>query len=466
MLANLGRRGTPWELAAGCGVAAALGVGLFWGFTVDDALVTARVAWRIANGLGYRFNASGPVVDAVTPLGWVYVLAPFAKISPLGALFAARCMGAALWVAAAMWCGYLLGREGRRLNFAVPLLMAAPLGAWASAGMETGLVVALCTVALGESWAATLAAGVAAALRPELLPFCAILGIRQGLCGVNRVGSATLRVGFMFGLFSCVAFIRHIVFGRVLPLAALAKPSDFEHGVRYAMGALFFLGPTWPWIGPGWKRLETKARWFAIAVAIHFLTLIIVGGDWMPLWRLALPAMPAAFWVSNCLWALRRNSLANTVWGMLAIAIVAYVGLKVGAPGRHVMHARLELIREAAPLLKGAKLVAGLDVGWLGVATRNDIMDLAGITDPRIALIPGGHTTKRIQNSWFDSLRPDALVLLLASGEPLASSWWESQFARGVENRVSALQYWQGCTVRGQVPLKYTRQFYVVVRCD
>ena len=465
MSANLGSRGEPWGLAAGCGIAATLGVALFWGFTVDDALVTARVAWRIANGLGYRFNATGPVVDAVTPLGWVYFLVPFAKTSPLVALFAARCLGAALWIAAAAWCGFMLSRDGKRMNCATGLLMAAPFGAWASAGMETGLVVALCTVALGESWGATLAAAMAAALRPELLPFCMVLGIRQGYCQVDRKASGAPRVGAIIGLFACVAFVRHIVFGRVMPLAALAKPSDLEHGVRYACGALFLLGPTWPWLGPGWKQLDVKARWFAAAVVVHLLSVALAGGDWMPLWRLALPAMPAAFWVTSCLLSLRRSLLQN-IGGVLAMVTIAYVGVAVGVPGRHVMQARLELIREVAPLLKGAKLVAGLDVGWLGVAARNDIMDLAGTTDPRIALIPGGHTTKKIPNSWFDSLKPDALVLLLAPGESVAPNWSESRFARGVENRVSALEYWQGCTVRGQVPLKFTRQFYIVVRCD
>src|SRR5512140_3826188 len=98
MFANLSRRHPTLGQAAACCVCAAVGVVLFWGFTVDDALVTARVAWRPANGQGYRFNASGRVVDAVTPLGWVYVLVPFAKGSPTAALTAARWLGAILWI--------------------------------------------------------------------------------------------------------------------------------------------------------------------------------------------------------------------------------------------------------------------------------------------------------------------------------------------------------------------------------
>ncbi|MDF3071929.1 MAG: hypothetical protein K0R38_7530, partial [Polyangiaceae bacterium] len=64
-------------LAGGIGAVAALGASMawLWGFTVDDALITARVAWHLANGAGYRFNAGGPVVDAVTPLGFAVLLA-------------------------------------------------------------------------------------------------------------------------------------------------------------------------------------------------------------------------------------------------------------------------------------------------------------------------------------------------------------------------------------------------------
>ena len=130
------------------------------------------------------------------------------------------------------------------------------------------------------------------------------------------------------------------------------------------------------------------------------------------------------------------------------------------AQARHV------LVTDASPLLKDAHLVAGLDVGWLGVATSSDIMDLAGITDARVASLPGGHTTKKIPNSWFDFHKPDALVLLTAPGETLAPIWWQTRFARGVENRTSKLDYWRDCAVRGRVSLRHTRQFYVIVRCQ
>src|ERR1700734_754220 len=92
------------ELAA-CGLAGALAAlvpALFLrGFTVDDALIPARYAAHLARGLGYRFNAEGPVTDGVTPLGFPFLLAPFARGGPLAALAAAKAIGLATWVLAA-----------------------------------------------------------------------------------------------------------------------------------------------------------------------------------------------------------------------------------------------------------------------------------------------------------------------------------------------------------------------------
>jgi hypothetical protein len=357
-----------------------------------------------------------------------------------------------------------MAREGKRLNWSALLLLVAPLGAWASAGMETGLVMALGATALVNHKAALLVVGVLAALRPELVPFCAILGLHH-----YWLLRATTRRAFFYVLIplaSCVfvALVRKTAFGSAVPLAAMAKPSDAAHGFRYSLGALLLTGPAWAWLGRGWARLDAKSRWLAVAVLVHFATLVVAGGDWMPLWRLAVPVLPAMLWVAHGLVS-QRSTIWQSAAGFVGLAIAAVIGWKVGLPARHVMQARQTLIGRAAPLLNGAQLVAGLDIGWLGVATQSDILDLAGITDTRVAALPGGHTTKKIPNSLFDFRKPDALVLLSAPAASLAPVWTDTPFARGVENHVANLDYWQDCSVRGTVPLQHTRQFYVIVRC-
>jgi hypothetical protein len=290
------------------------------------------------------------------------------------------------------------------------------------------------------------------------------LGTEGFWSALGRRSAAALRVLTPLCAFACAAAIRKHAFGSALPLAASAKPSDFVHGVSYALSAALFLGPTWALIGPGWRKLGERPKSFALAATVHLAALIAVGGDWMALWRLAVPAVPALVWVSHDLMSVRNRAwtTANTI---MTLAVMTLVGWQVGWPARHVMQARIELIRNASPLLNGARMTAGLDVGWLGVATPNDILDLAGITDPRVAALPGGHTTKRIPNSWFDFRTPDALVLLTAPGESVASNWQETRFARGVENRVANLDYWQKCSVEGTLPLRHTQQRYVFVRC-
>lgn len=457
-------RGGSGEAAGVCAaLAAALGVAIFWGFTVDDAWITARVAWRIASGSGYRFNASGPIVDAVTPLGWVYVLVPFAKRSPLGAIQAARYLGAVAWILAAGWWGYRSSKADKNPYFAVVFLAAAPFGAWASAGMETGLVVALATLALCESLLGTVAAGIVAAFRPEMIPFCLILSLRSAEPR-KKIAQNCARAALVLAFPTGVAAIRYFAFGRAMPLAALAKPSDVEHGLHYLLGVLLFLGPTWLWIGPGWKDLNRPERIIALSVVVHFATLIVVGGDWMPLWRLALPAMPAALWVAACLQTV-RSQLMNAIGFTVAFAASVMVGYRVGLPGRHVFEVRAALIDDVQPLLAKSRQLAGLDVGWLGAAFPGDILDLAGITDPRVAMLAGGHTTKKIPNSWFDSRQPDTLVLLTAPGQAIRQSWQGTRFARVVENRVKDMPYWQNCTLLGDVQLRYTSQAYAIIHC-
>ena len=46
-----------------------------WGFTVDDAWIVSRVAAHGASGGAFAFNSSGPLTDAVTPLGYAQFLA-------------------------------------------------------------------------------------------------------------------------------------------------------------------------------------------------------------------------------------------------------------------------------------------------------------------------------------------------------------------------------------------------------
>ncbi|MCC6552148.1 MAG: hypothetical protein IT372_03880 [Polyangiaceae bacterium] len=451
-------------LAAAAGAAVALGPAIWLhGFTVDDALITARYAAHLARGLGYRFNAGGPVTDGVTPLGWAHALAPFAGGGPLGALAAAKGIGVVAWVAAAAALGVAVQRASDRpIRFAALALVAAsaPLGAWSAAGMETGVALALGALAaalppLGRPVAGAACAGVLAGLRPEALPFALVLaaaagwagagegaggGAAPGRRGAGGAGGAAARVAVAAAPFLAAACVRWIAYGRAAPLSALAKAPDAALGARYALACLLLTGPVALIAPVAFLRLPAWPRGLLAAVAAHFAAVALAGGDWMPLSRLVVPALPAA--------ALGAAHVASVVDARLAAARLAlalagelFVTVRVGPTAARVGEDRLRVIEELGGALRGARVGAALDVGWLGAATDATLVDLAGVTDPAIAALPGGHTTKRIPPGLLDARGADALVLLLAEGEELRTPWTESRFARGVEQYVAGFPH-------------------------
>src|SRR5439155_8997260 len=79
---------------------------------------------------------------------------------------------------------------------------------------------------------------------------------------------------------------------------------------------------------------------------------------------------------------------------LIAIAAGVWTLAVAGPAGRHVLADRIDLARRARPYLDGAARIASVDIGWPTLATEADIVDLAGLTDPTIAALPGGHTSK------------------------------------------------------------------------
>lgn len=441
-----------------------------WGFSVDDAFISARVAHHLANGHGYRFNAEGPIVDAVTPLGWALLLAPFARSSVTETLVAAQWLGAAAWVTAAG----ALGREWMRLGWhglavgALGLLVNAPLAAWSVSGMETGVVTALACVGVLPGTLAAPALGLAAALRPELAPWAAAIAVGRGAWeGGSRSPRARLfraarGLAWVAGGCVLVGVLRTHFFGHAYPLSLVAKPSDVQHGARYALGALLLSGPPLLLATRVLRRASVRTRIIAAALPAHVVSLIVAGGDWMPLYRLFVPVLPSLLLAAAELAQLKTAGPARAVRLGAMLAVCAAVGITLGPSARAVGTQRGALIEAARPLLSRSRIVAALDVGWLGAATSASIVDLAGVTDPTIARLPGGHTTKRLPAGLLESRNVDALVLLAEA--PRLTDWPDLAFARGVEARIPGLASIEQFQARALLPLRGTRQAYVLAQ--
>jgi hypothetical protein len=101
--------------------------------------------------------------------------------------------------------------------------------------------------------------------------------------------------------------------------------------------------------------------------------------------------------------------------------------------------------------------VAALDVGWVGAVSDFTVVDLAGVTDEAVAMLPGGHTSKRVDDALMRGRDVDALVLLSA---PVP----DEGYAREVERRIALTPTAQNFRVVARVALGSGSQSYVILR--
>ena len=77
-----------------------------------------------------------------------------------------------------------------------------------------------------------------------------------------------------------------------------------------------------------------------------------------------------------------------------AASAALFVGL--GPSARRVSEARNALVQQLAAQHPRAPL-ATLDIGWVGAGARGVVVDLAGVSDPDVARLAGGHTSKQLK---------------------------------------------------------------------
>jgi len=448
-----------WFAAVLGAVSAAIVPLVLRGFTVDDALISCRYAHHLASGAGYRFNAAGPATDGVTPLPWPWLLAPFSRGGPTASLLVAKVLGTLAWITTAgalTWHVHRLAR--RRLDWphlGVVVVTATPaVGAWAVSGMETGLATAVASTSLLMTGAMTrrlvgaMVAGLACTLRPELLPWAVVLTAAHARCsllddGIDRIDALLLArrlvtfVAVAAAPFILVVVVRLLAFGRAAPLAVLAKPSDFAHGWVYALAGVLLTGPFAAVIAPfAWPRLPSWPRWILAAAWAHVIAIMFVGGDWMPMSRLFVPVLPSLGLVFAHL-AKAASTWSTVARWMVCVCGQTFVFWRVGADAAAVTARREALIEQLRPMLSPQDRVAAIDIGWVGASFDGTVIDLAGVTDPAVAGLPGGHTSKAIPSLFLADRAATVVVLQLPAGLNLNEAWRLGQFERAVECRVS-----------------------------
>ncbi|MFT3921079.1 MAG: hypothetical protein QM778_00960 [Myxococcales bacterium] len=424
------RRWVPWwSLVSACVL-----LGLFtlaWPFSVDDAFILARYARRLSAGQGYTFS-DGPPTDGVTGPLWLLPLWLGARLG-LHPLSVGKVLGGA---AALVAVGRVVARAQVRALGRVhaPLtaafcLTSVPLVIWPVAGLETGLATWLVTeIALGITrspaprirWVG-ICVGLLAWLRPELA-FFALVAL--GSLAV-RAPKLAWRAWVIAGAFAiAVLAFRKLTFGHFLPMSGAAKPPELRHGIEYMRGPLLR-----PETGLAIAvfvvalRVTRGQRWFEfpllLALSFHVLCVVLAGGDWMPGFRLLCPLVPVFAWCLArafvAIWLKHRSLFWCLLVPLLTLRGLVVASELTTARAAGITRERaLPQLRELLHAQSG--LIAAVDVGWLGEAYPGPILDLGGLTDPRIAYLRGGHVDKRIASPW---LRAQGVTLfMLHSAQP------------------------------------------------
>jgi hypothetical protein len=410
-------------LALGVGLGGVLLVAvLAWPYTVDDAFITARYACNIAAGRGYAMNAHDPS-DGVTGPLWLVpgTIACAARIDPV---LAAKAIGLlCALVAIALLLRALRRRAGGRAAACVAALVLAlspSIATWAVAGLETGaatLGVTLAALAAirrprPAAWSLGAAGALLAWLRPELAlsygVLLAYVALRDRRAAARALAAASLGAGAL------IAF-RLALFGDVVPLAYRAKSGTLAYGLSYTTSSVV-LATTLAGVVLAVRAVQrggAAERALAAALIAHLAALVLAGGDWMPGYRLLVPVLPLYAWLAGvgAVRGFRAHRWLGVALVALACALPALDLVTRIGDMRASTAERARAVELAGWLRAHARSVALVDVGVIGYASGLPVVDLGGLTDPRIARAPGGHLDKRIAPAYLRERDPDAIVL-------------------------------------------------------
>lgn len=239
---------------------------------------------------------------------------------------------------------------------------------------------------------------------------------------------------------------RKSFYGRWLPNTLAAKTGHLEQqlagGTDYLRrfvdheGPLLYLALFGLGAAVAWRHRELLA--VGAVVLCGFVYVVLVGGDWMVLFRFFSPVLPFLYLLvgiaARMILERRSRSLS---YGLVLFGVVAlghrgaqtrddvrsifgewkekhFWDAAAGGVAGWFRQAEQERGRDA---VKGT--IALGDIGQIGYETNYPILDLLGLVDPVIAELPGGYTTKigpGFRDRFFDS-EPRYFILISSDGD-------------------------------------------------
>lgn len=421
-----------------------------YGFISDDAFIVARYARNVVEGHGWVYNI-GERVEGYTSFLWVAMTALLARLG-VDYVIAVR----ALSMAAALACASLMYLGAPRCGVPRDSLLAclgpalfASTGAvacWALGGLEAcGSALAFfAAVYLLRDAAprprrlvvAGLMCGVCALVRPEgILAFAGLaicLLLERGWKSWWRAGLLALPCAIVVGTH---LLWRHHYYGQWLPNTYYAKVGfgyqQYGRGFAYLRAfladhgglILWALPLIWPWLVGG----HVFARRCSIMAVLLMLSVVLVGGDGLPMYRFMVPVVP--LWamlvqrmVADLLgFAVRSEGRLAAGVGRLAFgALVACLVIPLATPPQLASQHRLYWTQKHAEIpnwtAAGEWLaanappdasVACVPIGAVGYYSRLHVYDMMGLTDAHIA-----HQDADLGRGWAGHEKHDGRYIL------------------------------------------------------
>jgi hypothetical protein len=236
---------------------------------------------------------------------------------------------------------------------------------------------------------------------------------------------------------------RKSYYGHWLPNTLMAKTGDLHAQLN---GGLGYLGSYLSHEGTaaylalfGVAAGLARRRHDILALAATLLCgaayVVLVGGDWMPLFRFMTPLQPlllllAGLGARALLEA--RNRVARGGVLLLGVLVTCQRATTILDDDALVEREKSFWERAAGGVsgwfaaraeARGAEQVRGAialgDIGQVGYRSDYPILDLLGLVDPVIAALPGGYTTKLgpgFRNRFFDE-KPRYFILISGNGD-------------------------------------------------
>lgn len=391
-------------------------------FLSDDAFIVIRYAKNFIEGRGLVFNP-GEKVEGFTSLLWCMILAAAGAVH-FDPVEASRVLGTFACLAAVVFTYGIASKllpSGQSKVWALiaPVLLVSngTFACWSAGGLETGLFICLTAASFlavmsGRYWLSAILAFLTFTARPEGLLVAGLLGAYQIYLALRRQGKNWIGWWAVCGGATLAVFVfRLAYFGDPLPNTFYAKTGGTWHqwhrGLIYMAdyardheGLPILIIPLFFFLLKG----ERVARLLAAGALLILGSVVWVGGDGLPMYRLAVTPLPLIFPLQACFFerlhqytvshwpGLKRihgTLLVTVLLGLLVIVQIThpirdpywnrYLGQKNEVP----RWKRIGLwFKENA---KPGETLATVPIGAVSYYSGLTVYDMVGLTDRHIA---------------------------------------------------------------------------------